>query len=192
MNFKKVLNDVSKDIRLTKNEIKLFTSLLVQKTFEKREFVLKAGEIARYTYFVNAGCLRVYRADENGSIAILHFAVENHWISDLYSFLTNNPADLNIEALEETEALAINQENMERIYREIPKFERFFRIKHQRAFIAQYRRLMKNISRSAEEKYIQFRKRFPDLEQRIPQKQVAAYMGITPEYLSMLKKRLKD
>lgn len=185
-----ILKNVVRHISLDPEELEYFTSILEHKVIKRKKFLLQQGEICRYTNFVIRGCLRVYSIDERGLVHISLFAIEDYWIADLYSFLTQTPATLNIDALEDTEVFQISQTNMEKLYVEVPKFERFFRIMHQNAFIAQHQRLMKNISSTAEEQYLQFRKKYPNLDLRIPQKQIAAYLGITPEFLSMLKRKL--
>jgi len=118
------------------------------------------------------------------------FAVEDWWTGDLYSFLTQTPATFNIDALEDTEVLQISKPNLEKLYESVPKFERFFRFQFQNAFVAQQQRIMQSLSFTAEERYLHFINKYPQLEQRIPQKQVAAYLGITPEFLSMLRRKL--
>lgn len=190
MHFDLILKNVARHISLDSEEIAYFTSTLEHKVIKRKEFLLQEGEICRHTNFVIKGCLRVYNIDDKGVVHIAVFAIEDYWIADLYSFLTQTPATLNLDALEETEVFQITKSNMEKLYTEVPKFERFFRIMHQHAFIAQHQRLMKNISSTAEEQYLQFREKYPNLELRIPQKQIAAYLGITPEFLSMLKKKL--
>lgn len=189
-NLDQILNNIARHISLDKKEIEYFTSILNHKAINRKKFLLHEGDICYHTNYVIKGCLRVYNIDERGITHISVFAIEDYWIADLYSFLTQTPATLNIDALEDTEVFQITKSNMEELYAEVPKFERFFRIMHQKAFIAQHQRLMKNISSTAEEQYFQFKKKYPNLESRIPQKQIAAYLGITPEFLSMIKKRL--
>jgi CRP-like cAMP-binding protein len=189
MNTDLILHNVTRLIELDPEEVKFFTLLLSHKTIKRKQLLLREGRTATQTYFVNSGCLRVCRIEKDGKIHVPYFAVEEHWVSDLYSFLTETPATFNIEALEDTEVLCISKSDMEKLYREVPKFERFFRISHQLAFLALHERLMDHLSTTAEEKYQKFQQRYPDLEQRIPQKQIAAYLGITPEFLSMLRHR---
>ena len=118
------------------------------------------------------------------------FGVEDWWVGDLYSFLTQTPSAYFIDALEDAEVLQISKANLDRLYEQVPKFERFFRLIIQNAFIAQQKRINQNLSFSAEQRYLDFIKTYPSLEQRIPQKQIAAYLGITPVFLSMLRRKL--
>lgn len=189
MNTDLILHNVARLVDLNTEEIEFFTSLLEQRALKRKQYLLRNGKIARYTFFVNTGCLRVYNIDDHGKVHTGYFAIEEHWVSDLYSFLTQTPATFNIDALEDTEILCISKPDMEILYREVPKFERFFRILHQRAFLSLHERLMDHLSTTAEEKYEKFQKRYPGLKLRIPQKHIAAYLGITPEFLSMLRRK---
>lgn len=191
MNYDSILKNVAQHISLEPDETRSFISLLEFRTFRKKDFVLRQGEVSRYTNFVVKGCLREYTVDESGKLHIDYFAPEDYWVSDLYSYLTETPSTQNIDALEDTQVLQLSKTNMERLYIEVPKFERLNRILYQNSLVAHHRRLMANISGTAKERYFEFRQKYPRLEQRIPQKQIAAYLGITPEYISMLRKKLK-
>lgn len=190
MKTKLILQNITEVVELTPDERALFTSLLRQKLVKRKQVLLSAGQIASDTYFVNSGCLRVFDVDEDGKTHVASFAIEKYWVSDLYSFLTESPAGFTIDALEDTEVFCLSKSDLENLYTEIPKFERYFRIKHQRAFLGLMRRTMHSISKPAEEKYLEFRERYPGLELRIPQKEIAAYLGITPEFLSILRRRM--
>jgi CRP-like cAMP-binding protein len=190
MKYGQILKNVSTHITLDQEEKEFFISLLRERIFKRKEFVLREGEVARSTNYVVRGCLRLYRVDEKGVIHTGFFSIEDYWITDLYSFLTQTPATTNIDTLEDTLIFQISKDDMEKLYTHVPKFERLFRIMHQRAFIAQQKRIMKNISTTAEEQYLQFKAKYPGLESRIPQKEIAAYLGITPEFLSMMKRKM--
>ncbi len=183
-----ILANVGRHVALTEGERDFFISLLKHRTFRKRQYILQAGDVARYDNFVIRGLLRAYTVDANGEEHVAMFGMEDWWISDLYSFLTETPATQNIDALEDTEILSIEKSDLERLYREVPKFERFFRIMLQNAFIAHQKRIITNISQTAEERYLGFINRFPDLEQRIPQHQIASFLGIAPETISRIRR----
>ncbi|MEJ2904278.1 Crp/Fnr family transcriptional regulator [Pedobacter panaciterrae] len=190
MGFDLILQNITKYIPLDRTEADFFVSLLQSKTLKKRDYLLRQGDICKTENFIIKGCFRVYSIDENGVEHIVMFGIESWWISDLYSFLTQAPADYFIEALEDSEILQITRENLERLYEKVPKFERFFRIILQNAFITQQNRIKQNLSSSAEERYLYFIERYPQMAQRVSQKQVAAYLGITPVFLSMLRRKL--
>jgi CRP-like cAMP-binding protein len=192
MNFDFILNNVAKHILLDKTETDFFVSLLQRKSIRRKDYLLKQGDICRSENFIIKGCLRTYSVDENGFEHIVMLGIEDWWVGDLYSFLTSTPANFYIDALEDTEVLQISKQNLDILYERVPKFEKFFRIIIQNAFIAQQNRINQNLSFTAEQRYLDFIKKYPLFEQRIPQKQVAAYLGMTPVFLSMLRRKLAN
>ena len=189
MEFDLILQNVKKHIQLDKAEEEFFISLLDKKKLRKKSFLLRQDEICKTENFITKGCVRMYTIDEKGMEHVIFFGVEDWWISDLYSFLTRTPSNYFIDALEDTEVLQLTKSKLDSLYEQVPKFERFFRILLQNAFIAQQNRINQNLSFTAEQRYEDFIKRFPQLEQRISQKQVAAYLGMTPVFLSILRKK---
>jgi CRP-like cAMP-binding protein len=153
---------------------------------------VQEGDVCRFETFVNKGCLRAYHIDEKGQEHIAQFAIEGWWISDMYSFLTATPARFNVDALEDSELLCIDKLSLEELYIQVPKFERFFRIILQNAFIAHQQRIIANMSKTVEEHYLDFMNYYSQLEQRVPQHQVASYLGITPESLSRIRRQLTE
>jgi CRP-like cAMP-binding protein len=184
-----ILRNISRHISLSEAEEKYFLTLLKPRSLRKRQYLLQAGDVCRYESFVTKGCLRAYTVDANGEEHIAMFAVEDWWISDLYSFLTGTPATQHIEALEESEVFQIEKNDLEKLYVEVPKFDRFMRILLQNAFVANQQRILASISQTAEEQYLGFIKKYPTLEQRIAQHQIASYLGITPETISRIRKK---
>ena len=178
---------ISEYIPITKEDKDFLTSVFKTKNLRKRQYLLQAGDVCRYECFVNEGCLRQYYVDENGQEHVLMFAFENWWTSDMHSFVTGKPSLTNIEAIEDASLLLIEKENLNQLYLRIPAFERFFRIKLQRAFIAHQMRLIENMSLPADTRYQNFIEAYPQLEQRIPQKHIASYLGIAPESLSRIR-----
>jgi CRP-like cAMP-binding protein len=184
-----ILTNIARHIQLTQEEKKYFTSLLKHRTVRKKHYLLQAGEVSRHENFVLKGLLRAYTVDDKGQEHIAMFAMEEWWVSDLFSFLTNTPATQHIDALEDSEVLSIEKSDLEKLYAEIPKFEKFFRILLQNAFVANQQRVLASISQTAEEQYLAFIKKYPTLEQRIPQHQVASFLGITPETISRIRRQ---
>lgn len=185
-----ILQNVSKHIQLDKDEEEFFLSLLEHKSIKRKDYLLQQGDVCKTESFIIKGCLRTYTIDSNGFEHIVMFGIEDWWVGDLFSFLTKTPTSYYIDALEDTEVLQITKENLDKLYEKAPKFERFFRVIIQNAFIAQQTRINQNLSYTAEQRYLDFINRFPHLEQRLSQKQVAAYLGITPVFLSMLRRKL--
>jgi len=190
MNIQLLLSNISRHISLTTEETEFFTSCLISKSLESGAFLLHEGDVCRYESFITSGCLKAYYTDENGIEHIIDFLVEEWWADDLYSFFTVTPATYNIKAIENTEVLQISKNNLELLYQKIPKFERFFRVLFQNAYIAQRDQINSMLSAPAEERYILFLKKKPYAGKRFSQKDIASYLGITPQFLSTLKKKI--
>jgi CRP-like cAMP-binding protein len=187
--FKTILQNISRHISLTPDEIKIFTSLLTVKQLRRRQYLLQAGDICRTENFVSSGLLRAYTVDRQNNEHTLMFAMEDWWISDLYSLITETPSTLHIEALEDSELFCIDKLSLESLYQQVPPFERLMRILFQNAFVAHQQRILSSISQSAEERYGAFIKKYALLEQRVPQTLIASYLGMTPETLSRIRKQ---
>jgi CRP-like cAMP-binding protein len=187
MLFDLLLNNVSRYIHLNDEEKEIFQSYLYLKNFKRRQFFLNEGEVCRYSVFVTSGCLRGYTIDKNGAEHVLSFAPPDWWIADMYSLISQKPGILNIEALEDTETILLSKANQERLYLEVPKFERFFRILIEKSLVANQQRLVDNMSLTAEERYNIFCDRYPTLINSLPQKQIASYIGVTPEFFSRMR-----
>jgi len=185
-----VLEQIKKRISLTKEEENYFISLLVPFTIEKKEWLLTAGEICKYSYFVTSGCLRGYTIGSNGYEHVLSFAPRAWWMADMYSLLNRKPGSMYIQALEHTETLGLSKSAQEQLYQEIPAFERFFRIITENSLVAFQQRLLDNLSLPAEARYLHFCKRYAGLTDHFPAKEVASYIGVTPEFFSKMKHRL--
>lgn len=180
---------ISKYISLTHDEFASFASLLKSTSLKKGEFLIQAGDICKHESFVTSGCLKSYYEDENGLEHILDFSIEGWWADDLFSFFTQTPSRSSIKAIEDTNVLQINKQDLENVYQKIPKFERFFRLLFQRAYIAQREQINLILSTPAQERYLLFLKKKPYAEKRFSQKDIASYLGITPQFLSSLRKK---
>jgi len=190
MNPELLLANILRHISLTAEETTFFNSLLRSKSLADGEFLLREGTVCRYESFVTKGCLKTYYLDENGFEHIIDFSIEEWWADDLYSLLTQTPSKSNIKAIEDTDILQISKADLELLYQKIPKFERFFRILFQNAYITQREQINSALSASAEERYLLFIKKKPYAEKRFTQKDIASYLGITPQFLSALKRKL--
>lgn len=189
MDTRQILKSVSQSVLLNKEEEEFFLSILEPTLFRKKDFVLIAGDVCRFQTFVNKGCLKVFYTDNDGDEHIVKFAVENWWSLDLESFSNQSPAFYSIQALEDTDAWQIRKSNYDLLLERVPKFEKFTRLQFQNAYILLQHRMTQHLYSKGEDKYDQFNKKYPGLEQRIAQKEIASYLGITPEFLSMLRKK---
>ena len=187
-----IFQNISRHIDLTDEEKKYFIALLKPRKIRKKQCLLQAGEVSRFENFVTKGLLRAYTVDAKGHEHIAMFAMEGWWISDLYSFLTETPATQYIDALEDSEVLSIEKTDLEKLYIAVPKFDRLFRKLLQNAFVANQQRILAGISQTAEEQYLAFIKKYPTLEQRVPQHQIASFLGITPETISRIRRNQAD
>lgn len=184
-----LLDYFEKLISLSDVEKQLVTELFKSRLYRKKQYILQENEICNKGSFVINGCLRMYKVDDNGNIHIIQFASENWWIMDFGSFHSRTPSNLSIDALEDTHVLQISYENLLSLYAQAPKFERIFRILVENSMLSLQRRLLQNISSTAEEKYLSFIETYPHLIKRLPQTQIASFLGITPEFLSRLRDR---
>lgn len=182
-----IIQHTQKFIRLDEEEQDYFLSLLQEKKLLRKEFLLHEGDLCEQSAFVLSGCLRAYSVDENGVEHILQFAPQNWWITDMFSILSGKPAHLNIDALEDSKILLLSKSNQELLYEKVPKFERYFRILIQNSTVASRQRVLDNLELSAKERFAKFCKTYPSLINSLPQKQIAAYIGVTPEFMSKMK-----
>lgn len=185
-----ILQNIAKHIMLSPEEQLLFLSKVSTQQFKAKSILLNSGDICKYSYFVNSGILRSFNINDHIVEHVLNFATEGYWIGDMYSLLSQKPGNLFIEVLEDAEVVFLSKENQELLYKEIPKLERFFRILIENSLVANQERLMDNLSLSAEERFEKFCGKYPTLIQKVPQKQIASYIGVTPEFFSKMKARL--
>jgi len=180
----------NKKVPLTEAEQSLIKSRLAVKKIRKKQYLLQEGDICKTVAFVEKGLLRSYTVDENGGEHIMQFAVEGWFISDLYSFLTGEPATYNIEAVEDAELVMINKSAYDELLTKCAKYEKFSRILITGAYIALQKRINSLMSFTLEERYETFMKQYPEIAQRVPQHMIASYIGLTPETLSRVRKRI--
>ena len=185
-----IVENISKIVTLTQQEQALFLSKTETKNYKAKTIILNAGEVCKHSYFVNSGLLRSFTINDNIVEHVLSFACEGWWIGDMYSLLSQKPGNLFVEVMEDSEVVLLSKENQEKLYTEIPKLERFFRILTENSLVANQERLMDNLSLTAEERFEKFCKKYPTLIQKVPQKQIASYIGVTPEFFSKMKSKL--
>lgn len=187
-----LLKNIATHISLTNEEEAYFVSFLQHRKIRKKHFLYQEGDISKFQAFVAEGCLRSYSIDKNGFEHVLQFAPPGWWIGDIQSIITQEPGTLYIDAVEDSEVLLLFKKDLEKIYTTVPKLERFFRILAENALATYQHRLIGNLSLSAKERYENFCRLYPSLIQCLPQKQVAAYIGVTPEFLSKMLNQLNS
>jgi CRP-like cAMP-binding protein len=191
MSFEAILHNVSKHIALNSKELEAFTSNLIEKRLDKDQILLNQGGFCDTIYFIKHGILRAFYLNPEGRETTIMFGIKDWWITDMYAFTKEKKSMLSIEALESSTVLLLSKVNFEILLQEIPKFERFFRILMQNAYIREQQRGLENLSLPAKKKYEIFIEKYPSIASQLNQKQIASYLGITPEFLSMIKSGTK-
>jgi len=187
---KLLLANLSKHIKLTNKHEQLILAAFSLISIPKKGFFHREGEISEYTGFVLSGCLRSYFADSNGFEHTVQFAFEDWWISDMMSYIKKEPGKLNIDALEPTTLLVISRKDQLQLIELCPAVEKYFRIILEKSLASQQLRIIENLSLPATERYLNFIARYPQLANRISQIHIASYLGITPEFLSKIRRQL--
>jgi len=185
-----LLDSIAKHVDLTEEEQKIVLKAFKSERYSAKEKILIEGEICFNSTFVLSGILRNYCIDEQAVEHTANFATTGWWIADMYSFLSQKPSISYIEVVEDAMVLKITRNDQLKLFDDVPKIERYFRILVERSLVANQQRLMDNLSLSADERYERFCERYSTIKNCLPQKQIASYLGITPEFFSKLKKRL--
>ena len=181
---------INRTVSLSEEETDVLLSMVIYRRYLKGQYLVQQGEVCKYTGFVLKGCSKTFHLDEEGQEHVVLFSIEDWWNSDIASFVTQQPADFNVQFLEDSELILFPYENYEKLLAAVPKLERFFRILVERGLIAFQKRVVRNLSMSAKDRYLYFRSQYPAIEQRVPQYLVASYLGITKEFLSKIKSQL--
>jgi CRP-like cAMP-binding protein len=189
MTYDLILRNIAKHIALDKDETDRFISFLTYKEIPKKTRLLSEGQACKYLSYVHSGALRSYCLDKEGNQSTIMFAVADWWLTDMYCFLNEKPAMMHIEAIENSCIFQLSRNNFDKLFIAIPKFERFFRILMQNAYTREQLRIIENLTLSAEERYDRFLDKYPQVVKQVTQKQIASYLGITPEFLSAIRKK---
>ena len=187
-----IIANLSRHISLTQKAQNYFLSLLEQKEFARKEYLLREGQVCRYISFVVGGAFRAYHLNREGKETTIMFAVADWWITDMYCFLHQRPAMVSIQALENSSVLQISRTNFDQLLEAQPVFEKYFRILMQNAYTREQIRVLENLSEPASERYQNFLRKYPQIVSQITQKQLASYLGITPEFLSTIRRQFSQ
>ena len=186
MEYGLLLQNIARHIPLSEEDKSYLLSFLQSKKLKRKTFLRQEGDISKAAVFVTSGLLRMYSIDKNGFEHILQFAPPGWWIGDIKSYVTQQPGNLYIDALEDSEILILEKAHLDSLYERVPAFERFFRILAENSLATYQQRLVENLSLPAIDRYNNFCRLYPSLIECLPQKQVAAYIGVTPEFLSKM------
>ncbi len=184
------LNHIQQTIPLSEEERTLLASKLAKRKYLKGQYIGQEGDVNRLLTFIISGTVRTFYLDDNGNEHIISFGIENWWAGDLGSMITQKPADFNVQCLENTTVVQISHEDLEQLYKDIPNLERFFRLLIERAYVSTQKRIVRNYSLSAKDRYLLFLEEHPETANRVPQYMIASYLGITKEFLSNIRSQL--
>ncbi len=192
MTTKPLTDYFEKYLPLNDKEKSIVEEAFKERSVKRRQFILQKGDICKHHTFVVEGCFRMYMVDEKGKEHNLQFAIENWWITDIGSFYSEEPSQLYIEAIENSIVLQLKKEDQVKFFDDSLKFNQIFRIITENALVSAQRRILQNISSTAEERYLDFSKRYPHFFNRISNVQIASYLGVTPEFLSTIRNKIAN
>lgn len=179
---------IKKAISVSDLDLDTICAYFKPRLIDKGDYLLRQGRYCRFEGFVVEGCFRVFTIDEEGKEHILYFAVQDWWLMDIDSFMNHTPSELNIQALEQSKILLINQSDKDSLYKQLPAVEKLFRLMSQKAVVAWQRRLIRNHCLTAKQRYYHFIDSYPRLSSKLKDRQIASYLGITHEFLSKIKR----
>ncbi|WP_420572958.1 Crp/Fnr family transcriptional regulator [Kordia sp.] len=187
-----LIKSISKYIKLSSEEENLIETFWAEKTLEKGDYLLRNGETCRTDNFVLNGTLKAfYINSKTGREEILYFAIENWWATDIDSFQKQKPSIYNIQAIEKTKLIQIRYDSFQEMLTKVPKLERFFRIILENYLGSLQRRIILNNILDAEQRYLDFLENYPKISEKVPNYLIASYLGITAEFLSRMRKKIK-
>ncbi|MNK66072.1 hypothetical protein D3C87_853860 [compost metagenome] len=185
--YKSLIKHLQDRIEISEEEASQFVSNFKIKKIKKRQFIVQPDFVAQHRNYVVEGALRAYVVNDEGQEHTIAFAIEDWWISDYNSYIYQQPATMFVMALEDAVLLQIDFETENKLKMANPKFETFFRITAERTAAFFQRRIITNLTSSAEERYEKFINQFPLIANRVPQYALASYLGMTTEFLSRIK-----
>lgn len=188
-NYPGFIAHIRRYVELCDDEVLKLEKYLQPMELKRREYLFREGEVCKYNYFVEKGCLRMFFNNDKMIEQTTQFAIENWWLSDYFSFARQSPSEYAIQAVEKSVIVAIDYQQQDDLFVELPQMERYFRIMMQRALSASQLRVKMIYQLSKEEMYRHFNSSYPHFFQRVPQYMIASYLGLTPEYMSELRKK---
>ena len=192
MTTQPLINYFENHLPLNEEEKSAVEEYFKERRVKRRQFILQEGDTCKHNTFIVEGCFRMYMVDEKGKEHNLQFAVENWWIGDIGSFHSGTPSRLYIEAVEKASILQCKKEDQIKLFVNYPKFNQIFRVLAENAMVSLQNRILQNISSTAEERYLDFVERYPNFFNRISNVQIASYLGVTPEFLSAIRKKIAE
>lgn len=190
MDLQPLITHFESYLTLNEQEKQLLKAKVSERRVKRRQYILQAGFPCKHYSFIVEGCFKLYGVDQKGTEHNLQFSAEKEWIADIGSFHSGRPSKLFIEAIEPSLVLQIEKEDLYFLYTNIPKLDRIFKVIIENKYVELQNRVLQNISSTAQERYLTFLEQYPSLAMRLPNTQIASYIGITPEFLSKIRKDL--
>lgn len=188
--YKDLFANIKRYVTLNKEETERLRAIIRTTKIRKRQFIDQPNYVCQYRNYVVKGAFRSYFIDADGKEHTVQIAIEDWFVSDFYSYITQTPATLFVEALEDSVILQMTYDDIEGLCKEIHALSEYFRITTERAFAFSRKRALSNLSMSAEERYLELLERYPNIVKRVPQRVIASYLGFTPEFFSKIRKKL--
>lgn len=190
--YNNILQNIARYVSLSEVEKEKLIAIIRTTKIKKRQFIDQPGYVCKYRNYVVKGAFRSYFIDSDGKEHTVQIAIEDWFVSDFYSYITQTPATLFVEALEDSTIFQMTYEDIEGLCKEIHGLSEYFRVSTEKAFAFSRKRALSNLSMTAEEKYLELLERYPNIVRRVPQKVIASYLGMTPEFMSKIRKNLSS
>ena len=184
-----IINYIQKFVILTPEEKNQFNACFHEVIVKKRQFIVQPNYIAKYRNYILKGAFRAYVVANEGEEHTINFAIEDWWVTDYNSYIFQQSATMFVVALEDSLVLQLDYEKELELKKSNHKFETFFRMMAERGLAFQQRRIISNLTQTAEERYESFLEKYPQIVQRVPQDALASYLGMTTEFLSRIRNK---
>jgi CRP-like cAMP-binding protein len=185
-------NRIFKSLTFNQEEIKIIESVFHKVEVKKGATLLNTGDTTAFKYYIIEGCLRSYHVNSKGKEFTIQFAINDWWMTDFTAFFSSEKSIMTIEAIKNSTLYKISKTDEDYLYDKIPKLDRFFRVKVEKAYATFQKRILANLSQTAKERYSNFIKTYPNIEKSIKNYHIASYLGITNESLSRIRKELSN
>jgi CRP-like cAMP-binding protein len=186
-----LLSNIENHIALCDADKKYLTLNFEKVVIPKKTIFQEQGKLCKKIFFVEGGIIRAFHNNSEGKEATIMFAIEDWWVTDMASFVNGEHAYLSLETIEDAVLYSITADALGELLLKIPKLEKYFRILYQRAYVREQIRALDSISKTVEERYLDFLNKYPQIASKVTQKQIASYLGVTPEFLSTIKNNIR-
>lgn len=187
--YSTILDNIKRYVNLTSKEEERLTSIIKTSRVKKKQFIIQPGFVCQSRTYIVEGAFRVFYLDDDGKEHTVSIGVEDWFVTDFYSYINQTPAMNFAEALEDSTIFQMRYEDIEPLCKEIHALSEYFRLTTEKAFAFSRRRVISNISKTAEQRYDEYIEKYPHIVNRVPQYVLASYLGMSPEFLSKIRKQ---